>query len=77
MKANIWNKVIEGSNGTVEMESGDHLSIAFRDKAGELQVVNVPVLGAVCVIEHEQTCDALVVRRNKAQFVAGGYKQAG
>lgn len=69
MKVNIWNQVINGSNGTVEMESGDRLSIAFRDKTGELQVINVHVQGAVCVVTHEQTDDAMVVRRDRTQFV--------
>lgn len=71
MKANIWNQVINGSNGTIEMESGDHLSIAFKDKTGELQVINVRVQGAVCVVEHEQTSAAIVVRRDRTQYVAG------
>lgn len=71
MKVNVWNQVVEGGNGTVVMEPGDRLSIAFRDVHGELQMITVGVQGTVAVVEHEQTQDALVIRRNNTQFVRG------
>lgn len=71
MKINVWNQVVEGTNGTVEMQSGDRLSVAFKGLGGEFQVVTLAVQGAVMVVTHEQTQDALVVRKAGAQYVKG------
>ena len=56
-------------NVQVEMQSGDQMTIAFKDKTGEMQVIIVSVHGAAMVVEHEQTNDAIVVRRSGTQFV--------
>ncbi len=71
MKVNIWNQVVEGGNGTVVMEPGDRLSIAFNDFAGGMQVITISAEGAVCVVAHEQTQDALVIRRGGNQYIKG------
>jgi hypothetical protein len=57
------------ADASATLDSGETLVVAFKDAAGEYQVIEVAVQGRVCVITHEQTGDALVVRRNKAQFV--------
>jgi hypothetical protein len=57
------------NNVQVEMQSGDQMTIAFKDKTGNTQSIVVSVRGAAMVVEHEQSNDALVIRRSGAQFV--------
>ena len=69
MEIKALTKVVKAENATITMDSGDHLSIAFKDLKGDYQVVNIKIQGKVCLIEHEQTQDALIVRRNQAIYV--------
>jgi len=71
MEIKSLNKMINAENAVITMESGDRITIAFKDKAREYQVVNIQVQGGIMVVNHEQTDDALVVRRNSAQYVKG------
>jgi len=57
------------ADATATLDSGETLIVVFKDGAGEHQVIELAVRGRACVITHEQTGDALVVRRNKTQFV--------
>lgn len=69
MEFKALTKTVKAENATVVMDSGDHLSIAFKDLMGEYQVINVKIQGRVCLIEHEQTQDAMIARRNQTIFV--------
>lgn len=68
---NAKHHTVSSGNATVIMESGEHLSVAFKDKVGEYQVVNLMIRDAVMVVTHEQTDNSLVVRRNGDQYVKG------
>lgn len=71
MKVNIWNKMIEGSNGTIVMESGDHLSIGYADHKNNFQTITIQLRGTTCLIEHEQTQDVVIIRSSKTHYVKG------
>jgi hypothetical protein len=71
MKIKSLNQVVAGPNATIEMDSGDRVSIGFKGLDGQFQVVTLAVQGSVMVVTHEQSQDSLVVRTRGAQYVKG------
>lgn len=55
---------VGGHTATLEMASGDYLSIAFKDLTGEYRVVNVNVQGRVMLITDELTDTCLLLRKD-------------
>ena len=63
---------LNGTNATVMMESGDHISIAYKNPhTGEFNVFNITAQHLVFMASHEQTQNALLVRPAGCEFVKG------
>lgn len=62
MKINCMSTQVEGSKAKVVMESGDYLSVTFRDLSGGERNVHISVQGKVMVLREEKTDSAMLVR---------------
>ena len=64
MDIKAWGKEIKGvENATVEMKSGDHLSVAYKDPhTGEFHVFNVSAQHLVFLVTHEQSEATMMIR---------------
>jgi len=63
MQIRAWEHEIKSvRNGTVVMESGDHLSIMYTDPHGKSHTINVSAQHLVLMVSHEQTDAALIFR---------------
>lgn len=64
------DKELRHDNATVEMQSGNHLTVAFKI-GDEYQVVSVSCQGSVMVITHEQSESAFLINRTGCQHLKG------
>lgn len=73
MHLKAWGKEIKDvRNGTVTMESGDALSVAYTDPNGKTHVFNILAQHLVFLVTHEGTNNSLLVRPSVGcQFVPG------
>lgn len=63
MHIKAWGKEISDvRNGTVTMESGDSLSVAYTDPHGKIHVFNILAQHLVFLVTHEQTEAAMICR---------------
>lgn len=63
---------LTGTNATVMLESGDHISVAYKNSRGEFNVFNVSAQHLVFLASHEQTGSTMIVRPSTGlQFVEG------
>lgn len=50
-------------NATVELKSGDHLSVAYKDPhSGQFNVFNITAQHLVFLVTHEQTEATMMIR---------------
>ncbi len=73
MHIKAWGKEIKDvRNGTVSMESGDALSVAYTDPQGKSHVFNINAQHLVFMVTHEQTEATMMCRPVVGvQFVPG------
>lgn len=63
MHIKAWDKEIKDvRNGTVIMESGDNLSVAYTDPNGKSHVFNISAQHLVFLVTHEQTEATMMCR---------------
>lgn len=63
MKIKAWSNEIEGpSNATVEMNSGDVISIAYTNPRGESHIITVSAQHLVFIARHEETDMSILCR---------------
>lgn len=74
MDIKAWGKEINSvENATVEIKSGDHLSVAYKDPhTGQFNVFNITAQHLVFLVTHEQTEATMMIRPSVGvQFVPG------
>lgn len=73
MHIKAWDQEIVGpANATVDMKTGDTISIAYTDPRGETNVITVIAQHLVMIAEHEGSKNALLIRPSKGcEFVPG------
>lgn len=71
MKIKCLNNELNGSNATIVMESGDHVSIAFTDLNGDSRIITVSVQGKVLVVNEPKMDASLLVRANSNYYDFG------
>ena len=57
------------TTATIELFSGDHVSIAYKKPNGEYNIINVSAQHWVFMAVHEQTDAAVLVRSDKVQVL--------
>jgi hypothetical protein len=63
MHIKAWGKEIKDvRNGTVTMDSGDSLSVAYTDPNGKTHIFNVMAQHLVFMVTHEQTEATMMCR---------------
>jgi len=77
MKIKCLQTECNGPNATVQMESGDNLSIAFVDLSGQARIVNITVQGKVMLVTDAKTDSSLLVRSKSVYFQYGEGYQTG
>lgn len=72
MEIKSGQKTLLGSNATVVLESGDHVSVAYKDPlTGQFNVFNIHAQHLVFIATHEQSDNTLLVRRGGCEMVQG------
>jgi hypothetical protein len=62
MEIKSGQDVIVGSNATAVMESGDHLSVSYKNSHGVWHTFNLSARHLVFIADHEQSAAAIVIR---------------
>jgi hypothetical protein len=72
MHIKAYGKEITGvHNGTVELASGDHLSVGYKDPAGKWHEVIISAQHLVLLINHTETDAAMIIRPGAGiQYIA-------
>jgi lipocalin len=58
------------TNATIELKSGDHLAVAYKDPyTSEYHVLNISAQHLVFLVTHEQTEATMMIRHSGVQYV--------
>ena len=70
MLIKAWDKEIDGPpNATVEMKSGDHLSVAYTGPDGKTNIINLSARHLVFIAMHEGTDTSIICRPGGVSIV--------
>ena len=59
-------------NATVLMQSGDHLSVGYKDPNGKFHSINISTQHLAVLATHEQSGAAMIIRSSfGAEFIQG------
>jgi hypothetical protein len=62
MEIKAGSQAITAPNGTVVMESGDHLSVAYKTPDGKFHIFNISAQHMVFIATHEASDTSVIVR---------------